>query len=138
MTRQPTLATLQAAVVSAATLMATAHPALAAGGVTIVKQPGKAVEQVSPMTQALIQFGIGTLVILVLVFMINMILMKGMKVNPLASSRFALLGGLLLLYCLFGVLFTPIFLGAGKVVMYLCLAVLAVGSVFVLVNQRTA
>jgi hypothetical protein len=113
-------------------------PAWAEGGVTIVKQPGRATDALSPTTQAVIQFCMGAIVIALLVFMVNMILMRGLKVNPLTSSRFAVLAGLLMAYCLFAVLFTSVFVGSAKVLMYLCLAVMAVGSVFVLVTQKSA
>jgi hypothetical protein len=124
---------------SCAALTALAWPAAAwaaKSGVTIVKEPGKATDAVSPMTSALIQFGVGTAVIAVLVFMINMILMKGMRVNPLASSRFSVLGGLLAIYALFAVLFTPVFPGGLQIMMYIVVVALGIGSVFVLVNQK--
>lgn len=131
----PRLAPRLVALVTPLLLQAPAW-AEATTSITIVKEPGKAMDTLNPVVQALIQFGIGALIIAVLVFMVNAILMKGLRVNPLTSSRFAVIAGLLLIYSLFALLFTPVMVGPGKFLMYLVIGVLAIASVFTLVARK--
>jgi len=113
---------------------ATASAPVASSTITIVKtRPAE--QALSPLTQALIQFGIGLVAIALLVVTVNLILIRVARVDPIASSRFTVMGGVLLAYGLFGVLFTTV-LAKSAWMLYVILAILALVTIVAFANRK--
>ena len=113
--------------------VATGSPA-ATSTITIVKtRPAE--QALSPLMQALIQFGIGLAAIAALVVVVNLMLIKVARFDPIVSSRFCVLGGTLLAYGLFGVLFTSVLFKSAWM-LYVILAILAGVTIVALLSRK--